>query len=91
LPGPNSSPASASTFSLACSACGGDIRLIAFITDPAPIRRILTHLGEPLEPPPLAPARGPPTGWAELVQVHDDRDAIQSSPDDLPVIDIHSM
>jgi hypothetical protein len=49
---------------------GGDIRLIAFITDPAPIRKILTHLGEPLEPPPISPARGPPTDWGELVQVH---------------------
>ena len=37
------------------------------------------------------PARGPPTGWDELVQQHDDRDAIQSSPDDLPVIDIRSL
>ena len=76
---------------LACSACGGDIRLIAFITDPAPIRKILLHLGEPLEPTPLAPARGSPTSWDELVQVHDDRDAIQASPDDLPVIDIRSL
>ncbi len=60
-------------------------------TDPAPIRKILLHLGEPLEPTPLAPARGPPTSWDELVQVHDDRDAIQASPDDLPVIDIRSL
>jgi hypothetical protein len=81
----------AEDFPLACPACGGDIRLIAFITDPAPIRKILTYLGEPLEPPPLAPARGPPTAWAELVQAHDDRDAIQSSPDDLPVIDIRGL
>jgi hypothetical protein len=44
---------------LLCPGCGGDIRLIAFITDPAPIRKILIHLGEPLEPPPLAPSRGP--------------------------------
>jgi hypothetical protein len=73
------------------AACGDDIRLIAFITDPAPIRKILTHLGEPLEPPPLAPARGRPTGWDEFVQAHDDRDAMQASPDDLPVIDIHSL
>ena len=29
---------------------GGDIRLIAFTTDPGLIRKILTHLGEPLEP-----------------------------------------
>jgi hypothetical protein len=53
-----------------CPACGGDIRLIAFITEPGPIRKILTHLGEPLEPPPISPARGPPTDWAEFVQVH---------------------
>jgi len=58
--------------------------------DPGPIRKILTHLGEPLEPPPLSPARGPPTDWGELVQIHDDRDVFQASPDDLPVIDIHS-
>ena len=30
----------------------------------------LTHLGEPLEPPPVSPARGPPTEWGELVQAH---------------------
>jgi hypothetical protein len=55
-------------FPLECPACGGDIRLIAFITEPGPIRKILTHLGEPLEPPPIAAARGPPTDWYELVQ-----------------------
>jgi len=81
----------AEDFPLACPACGGDIRLVAFITEPAPIRKILLHLGEPLEPPLLAPARGPPTSWAEPVQVHDDRDAIQASPEDLPVIDIRSL
>jgi hypothetical protein len=32
-------------FPLACPNCGGDIRLIAFITEPGPIRKILTHLG----------------------------------------------
>ena len=68
-----------------------DIRLIAFITEPGPIRKILTHLGEPLEPPPVSPARGPPTDWGELVQVHDDRDIFQTSPDELPAIDIHSL
>ena len=56
--------------------------------DPA---KILTHLGEPLEPPPVSPARGPPTDWGELVQVHDDRAIFQASPDELPVIDIHSL
>jgi hypothetical protein len=78
-------------FPLECPNCGGDIRLIAFITDPGPIRKILTHLGEPLEPPPVSPARGPPTDWGELVQAHDDREAVQVSPDELPVIDIHSL
>jgi hypothetical protein len=33
-------------FPLHCPNCGGDIRLIAFITEPTPIRKILTHLGE---------------------------------------------
>ena len=58
---------------------------------PGPIRKILTHLGEPLEPPPVSPARGPPTDWEELVQVHDDRAIFQSSPDELPDIDINSL
>jgi hypothetical protein len=77
-------------FPLECPNCGGDIRLIAFITAPGPIRKILTHLGEPLEPPPVSPARGPPTDWGELVQIHDDRDVFQASPDELPAIDIHN-
>ena len=68
-------------FPLECPGCGGDIRLIAFITEPRPVRKILTPLGEPLEPPPISPARGPPTNWGELVQVHDDRETIQASPD----------
>jgi hypothetical protein len=48
-------------------------------------------LGEPLEPPPISPARGPPTDCPELVQGHDDRDIVQASPDELPAIDIHSL
>jgi hypothetical protein len=51
----------------------------------------LTHLGDPLEPPPISPTRGPPTDWGELVQVRDDRSVIQSSPEELPAIDIHSL
>jgi len=78
-------------FPLECPGCGGDIRLIAFITEPGPIRKVLAHLGEPLEPPPVSPARGPPADWGELVQAHDDRAIIQASPDELPVIDIHSL
>jgi hypothetical protein len=66
-------------FPVACPGCGGDIRLIAFITDPGPIRKVLAHLGEPPEPPPVSPARGPPTDWGELVQVHDDRGIFQAT------------
>jgi len=78
-------------FPLECPNCGGDIRLIAFITEPGAIRKILTHLCEPLEPPPVSPARGPPTDWDELVQVHDERDVFQGRIDELPVIDIRSL
>ena len=67
------------------SCCGHPVR------EPGPIRKILTHLGEPLEPPPVSPARGPHTDWGELVQIHDDRDVLQASPDELPAIDIHSL
>jgi hypothetical protein len=33
---------------------------------------IPSYLGEPLEPPPVSPARGPPADWGEIVQVHDE-------------------
>jgi hypothetical protein len=66
-------------FPLECPGCGGDIRLIAFITDSGLIRKILTHLGEPLEPPPVSPARGPLADWRELVQGHDDRAIFQAT------------
>lgn len=72
-----------------CTGCGTG-SFIGFIADPEPIREILKALCDPLEPPPLAPARGPPDAFGELVQVHDDRNVVQASPDDLPVIEIHS-
>jgi hypothetical protein len=61
------------------------------VHEPGPIRKILTHLGEPLEPPPISPARGPPTDWGELVHVYDDRHIFQGRIDVLPAIDIHSL
>jgi hypothetical protein len=36
------------------------MRLIAFITEPAPVQRILFHIGEAAKPPPISPARSPP-------------------------------
>lgn len=47
-------------FPLRCSLCGAEMQLIAFITDPSTVRDILTHRGEPITPPTIAPARGPP-------------------------------
>lgn len=43
-----------------CPACGRKMRIIAFITDPASVRRYLEGEGLPTEPPPIAPARSPP-------------------------------
>ena len=48
------------TLPLVCPRCGADMRIIAFITETAPVRRILTHIGEPTELPRISPARGPP-------------------------------
>ena len=76
-------------FPLACPNCGGDIGLISFITQPGPIRKILEHVGEPLEPPPVSPARGPPVDWDDLVQDEDGHSLHQALSDDLPMIDIH--
>jgi hypothetical protein len=43
-----------------CPACGHKMRIIAFITDPASVRRYLEGEGLPTEAPPIAPARAPP-------------------------------
>jgi hypothetical protein len=42
---------------LTCPHCGGPSRLIAQLTDPVVVRKILAHLGLPTEPPRPAPAR----------------------------------
>ena len=47
-------------FPLLCPICGGQMRIIAFITHSADIRQILEHVGANSEPPRIAPARGPP-------------------------------
>ena len=43
-----------------CPKCQGKMKLKALIQEPESIARYLRHLGEPTEPPPLAPARAPP-------------------------------
>jgi hypothetical protein len=47
-------------FPLVCPMCGGQMRIIAFITHSADIRNILAHIGVESEPPQIFPARGPP-------------------------------
>lgn len=45
---------------LLCPACGGEMRILAFLTDPPVVCAILLHLDLPHRPPPLSPARAPP-------------------------------
>jgi hypothetical protein len=45
---------------LICPVCGRPMRLIAAVTEPEPVRRILLHVGAPNNPPPISPARSPP-------------------------------
>jgi len=40
-----------------CPQCGGKLKIIAAIEEPAVIERILTHLGISAQPPPRTPAR----------------------------------
>ena len=40
-----------------CQHCGGDLKIIAAIEDPALIAKILTHLGLPARAAPRSPAR----------------------------------
>lgn len=65
-------------FPLLCSNCGGQMRLIAFITHSADIRQILDHIGVDSQPPHIAPAHGPPLWEGCDAQVDD---AVQIEPD----------
>lgn len=47
-------------FPLVCPLCGGQMRILAFITHSADTRHILDHIGVASEPPHITPARGPP-------------------------------
>ena len=76
-------------FPLLCPLCGGQMRLIAFITEGSQIRKILDHIGVDSEPPQISPACGPPL-WddggdaqtGEGVHIEPDWDlAAQPAPD----------
>jgi hypothetical protein len=58
-------------FPLLCPMCGGQMRLIAFITHRADILQILDHIGVESDPPHIAPARGPPLWEGCDAQVDD--------------------
>ena len=45
---------------LLCPVCGGEMKVISFITLPSTVQRILLHLDLPHRPPRVSPARGPP-------------------------------
>jgi hypothetical protein len=80
-------------FPLVCPICGGQMRIIAFITHSADIRHILEHIGVETEPPRITPARGPPlwdgceaqigegvdvaSDWDDVAQVAPDFEADQ--------------
>jgi hypothetical protein len=40
------------------------MRIIAFVTEAVSIVKILSHIGEPTQPPEISPARAPPQ-WDE--------------------------
>jgi hypothetical protein len=44
---------------LACTKCGGRLRVLGEITEPSLVRMVLESLGLPAEAPPLARARDP--------------------------------
>lgn len=66
-------------FPLLCPMCGGQMRLIAFITEGTQVRKILDHIGVESEPPHIASARGPPL-WEDCGDAQMD-DGAQVEPD----------
>jgi hypothetical protein len=56
--------------------CGADMRIVAFITEAAPVEHILTPVGEPAQPSPIAPTGGPPACDDTLADAVPDGDAL---------------
>ena len=67
-------------FPLICPKCGGTMKIIAFIDEGETIREILAHLGEPVDPPRIAPARGPPL-WEAAEESSDPDPLAQPMPE----------
>jgi hypothetical protein len=68
-------------FPLVCPRCGGGMRIIAFITDAAAVREILSHLGEPTSPPRLMKARAPPLWEMQGANMGEGEAQAQSAPE----------
>ena len=66
-------------FPLLCPMCGGQMRLIAFITEGVQVRKILDHIGVDSEPPHISLARGLPL-WDDCDAQTDD--GVQIEPAD---------
>jgi hypothetical protein len=66
-------------FPLICPMCGGQMRIIAFITFSADIHKILEHIGGALEAPRIAPARGLPL-WDGCGR-QETREGVDAEPD----------
>ena len=66
-------------FPLLCPMCGGQMRIIAFITFSADIHKILEHIGVDPEAPRIAPARGPPLWEGEGAQ--ETGEGVEAEPD----------
>ena len=63
-------------FPLVCPICAGQMRLIAFITDGAEVRKVLEHIEVDCLAPRITPARGPPL-WDDCdAPVGHDADAV---------------
>jgi len=58
---------------------------------PEPLAFALANRALLLQAPSGVVLRGRPTDCGELVQVHNDRDIVQASPEELPAIDIVSL
>ena len=66
-----------------CPRCGGRRRIVSFLTDPAVVRRILTHLGLPTEAPAIARAAlAPDVGVDVAVDVEDPALLVDRHDDD---------
>ena len=72
---------------LLCPACGAEMKILAFLTDPPVVSAILLHLDLPHKPPPISPAREPPQSDL-LVELLDQSPAFDpAEPDPVPEFD----